>query len=105
MEAVIHMKPSERKEGYAAVQEVDNRTIREEKRQKKRDEKRKRQAKVLHWMKCPKCGMDLIERDYKHVKVDMCAHCDGIWFDAGEMAALTKMDKTGIDRLFSVVKK
>jgi uncharacterized protein len=105
MEAVIHMKPSEREEERFAIQEVENKTIREEKRQKKRDEKRKRQAKVLHWMKCPKCGMDLVERDYKHIKVDTCSHCDGIWLEAGEMAAVAKMDKAGLDMLLNVFKK
>lgn len=99
------MKPSEREEKYFALQESENRNEIEEERQKKLAEKRKRQARVLHWMKCPKCGMDLIEIDYKHLKVDKCSHCDGIWLDAGEMVAVGKMNKAGIDMLLRVFEK
>ena len=99
------MKSREGEDERSALPELENKNKTEEERQKKRDEKRKRQARVLHWMKCPKCGMDLIEIDYKHIKVDKCSHCDGIWFDVGEIAAMVKMDKTGLDKLFSDFKK
>lgn len=97
--------PSKREAEGFALHELENLNKIEEKRQKKRDEKRKRQARVLHWMKCPKCGMDLIEIDYKHIKMDKCSHCSGIWLDAGEMEQVAKMDKMGLDRIFSVSKK
>jgi Zn-finger nucleic acid-binding protein len=56
-------------------------------------------------MKCPKCGMGLIEIDHKGVKVDKCSVCEGVWLDAGEWEAVAKMDNTGIDKLFSIFKR
>jgi hypothetical protein len=56
-------------------------------------------------MRCPKCGMELIEIDYKEIKVDKCSECDGIWLDAGELEAVAKLEKGGLDKLFSVFKK
>ncbi len=37
-------------------------------------EKRQR-VKQLHFMKCPKCGHDLAERDLEGVTVDQCSFC------------------------------
>lgn len=56
-------------------------------------------------MRCPKCGMQLIEIDYKNIKVDKYSACEGIWLDAGELEAASKLEKSGMDKLFSVFKK
>lgn len=51
----------------------------------KRDtQEEKERLKGLHFMKCPKCGMELIEIDHRGVKVDKCSGCEGVWLDAGE---------------------
>lgn len=42
-----------------------------------------------HWMKCPKCGHDLTEQEFHHVKVDRCAHCGGMFLDAGELEMIS----------------
>ncbi|HLE40285.1 MAG TPA: zf-TFIIB domain-containing protein [Nitrospirota bacterium] len=99
------MRPSEKEAEYFARQEFESKKQVEEEKQKRLAEEQKRKAKDLHWMKCPKCGMELIEIDYKHIKVDKCSHCDGVWLDAGEMETVATMDKTGLDKLFSVFKK
>jgi len=99
------MRPSEKEAEYFARQEFEGKKQVEEEKQKRLAEEQKRKAKDLHWMKCPKCGMELIEIDYKHIKVDKCSHCDGVWLDAGEMETVATMDKTGLDKLFSVFKK
>ena len=51
-------------------------------------------------MKCPKCGMDLIEVDYKSLKVDRCSGCDGVWLDPGELEAVVRMEKSMLGRIF-----
>jgi Zn-finger nucleic acid-binding protein len=56
-------------------------------------------------MRCPKCGMELIEIDYKKIKIDECSECRGIWLDAGELATVSKLEKTGLDKFFGVFKK
>ncbi|HEV8265931.1 MAG TPA: zf-TFIIB domain-containing protein [Gemmatimonadales bacterium] len=48
-----------------------------------------------HYMKCPKCGFDLITGDWHGVQIDQCTNCHGIWFDAGEAESLVKSDEPG----------
>lgn len=99
------MKPSEREEEYIARQEFAKKKKLEEERQKHLRNEEKKSLKELHFMKCPKCGMDLIEIDYREIKVDKCSACDGIWLDAGELEAVSQLEKKGLDKLFGVFKK
>jgi hypothetical protein len=57
---------------------------------KKRGEEAKQKRKETHWMKCPKCGTDLQEVNYKNVMIDTCAECQGAWLDHGELELLAK---------------
>jgi predicted Zn-ribbon and HTH transcriptional regulator len=59
----------------------------------------------LHFMKCPKCGMDLIEIDFKGMKIDECSACRGMWLDAGEFDAMAKIEKPVLEKLFNVFKR
>ena len=53
-------------------------------------------------MRCPKCGMELIEIEYKLIKIDECSVCRGVWLDLGELSAISKLERGVLDRLFSV---
>ena len=93
-------KPSESEEEYFARIEFERKKkIEREKRASLAAEEKKR-LRDLHFMKCPKCGMDLIEIDYKSIRMDKCPGCEGVWLDAGELDAVAKMDKSMIDRIF-----
>lgn len=99
------MKPSEREAEYIARMEFEKRKKLEEEKHRKLAAEEKMRLKELHHMRCPKCGMELIEIDYKDIKVDKCSECEGIWLDAGELDAVARLEKTGLDKLFSVFKK
>lgn len=99
------MKPSEREAEYVAKVEFEKRKKLEEKKHRKLAEEEKKRLRELHHMRCPKCGMELIEIDYKSIKVDKCSECEGIWLDAGELEAVAKLEKGGLDKLFGVFKK
>jgi len=98
-------KPGEREEEYFARMEYERRKKAEEEKQDKLAEEEKKRLKELHRMRCPKCGMQLIEIDYKAIKVDKCSECEGIWLDAGEMEAVSRLEKAGLDKLFSVFQR
>lgn len=98
-------KPSELEEEYIARMEYEKKKKLEEEKHKRLAEEEKKRLKELHYMRCPKCGMELIEIDYKRIKVDKCSECEGIWLDAGELEAVSKLEKSGLDKLFSVFKK
>ena len=97
-------KPSEKEEEYFIRMEFEKkRNLEEEKRRKLGIEEKKR-LKDLHYMRCPKCGMQLIEIYYNGVHTDKCSGCGGIWLDTGEFEALSKTDSsvlTGMFRLFT----
>lgn len=99
------MKPSEKEEEYYARQEYEKKKKLEEEKNKNLKAEEIRKLKELHYMKCPKCGMDLIEIDYKSIKIDKCSSCEGVWLDAGELETVSAMEKGGLDKLFSVFKK
>ena len=60
-----------------------------EKREKERAANEKtaelQRLKALHLMRCPKCGHPMLEESLEGVRVDRCSHCEGIYFDAGEL--------------------
>ncbi len=50
---------------------------------------------VAFWssaIRCPKCRTPMDQVTYDGVEVDRCQHCQGIWFDAGEIKALSTRD-------------
>lgn len=99
------VKPSEKEEEYFAKEEFERKKkIEEEKRIKMAEEERIR-MKELHYMHCPKCGMKLVEINYRGIAVDKCSSCDGIWLDAGELKAISDLEKGVLDKLFNVFKK
>ena len=98
-------KPSEKEEEYFARIEFERRKKLEEEKHRKLKEEDKKRLKELHYMKCPKCGMELIEIDYKGIKLDKCSECEGVWLDAGELEAISKFEKISLDKLFGVFKK
>jgi len=101
----MSMKPSEREEEYVVWMEFQKKKKLEEEKHKRLAEDEKKRLKELHHMRCPKCGMELIEIDYRNIKVDKCSECEGIWLDTGELAAISKLEKNTLDKLFSVFKK
>ncbi|HAK88333.1 MAG: hypothetical protein A2077_07790 [Nitrospirae bacterium GWC2_46_6] len=99
------MRPSEREEEYVARMEYERKKKLEHEKHLKLAEEEKKKLKDMHLMRCPKCGMELIEIDYKEIKVDKCSECEGIWLDAGELEAVAKLEKGGLDKLFGVFRK
>ena len=99
------MKPSEREAEYIAIIEFAKKKKIEEEKQKKLAEQAKKSLRELHFMRCPKCGMELIEIDYKDIKVDKCSDCEGIWLDTGELETISRLEKSGLDKLFKVFNK
>ncbi|MDC0715735.1 TFIIB-type zinc ribbon-containing protein [Nannocystis bainbridge] len=80
-------------------------TLSEQEKQQREDLVRRREAvqirqsqistderesqKRLHWMRCPKCGSELAEVQFRNVKVDKCFACNGVFLDDGELEQLT----------------
>ena len=95
-------KPSKAEDEYFARQELERRKKWAQEQAARMAIEEKEKVKQAHWMKCPKCGMDLQEIELHGVKVDQCANCGGVFLDAGELEQLEKHDNGVLDRVFSL---
>ncbi|MDP2862970.1 MAG: zf-TFIIB domain-containing protein [Desulfobacterales bacterium] len=98
-------KPSDKEQEYIARKEFEKLQKMKAETQKKLAAEEKNKLRELHYMRCPKCGMELVEIDYQSIMIDKCTKCEGIWLDAGEFENVAKLEKSGLDKLFSVFKK
>ena len=99
------VKPSEAEEEYYARLEFEKLKKAEASKREQMEAEEKQRLKELHHMRCPKCGMQLIEIDYHGIAVDKCSSCDGIWLDSGELQQVCSLDKKGLDKWFGVFKR
>jgi len=102
-------KPSESEEEYFAREEAAKREREAAERARRMADEERERLRVLHYMKCPKCGFDLHETNYRGVSIDKCYQCGGIWLDANEMEQIAGHTEPnvfqGIVRLFRANKK
>lgn len=61
---------------------------RESERAREEQEEDRKRLRDLHYMKCPKCGHDMLEEELEGVRLDRCTYCEGIFLDAGELDQL-----------------
>src|SRR3989339_2105834 len=93
-------KPSEKEEEYFARIEFEKKKKLEHEKHLKLAAEEKKRLKELHYMRCPKCGMELVEVHYKGIAVDKCSECEGIWLDSGEFESASRLEKSSIEKLF-----
>ncbi|OGJ89598.1 MAG: hypothetical protein A2268_01350 [Candidatus Raymondbacteria bacterium RifOxyA12_full_50_37] len=98
------VKPTPKEEEYFARKEFERKKRLEEEKHREMKAVEKKRLKELHHMSCPKCGMGLIEMDYKHIKIDKCSECGGIWLDHGELEEVLNLEQSFISKFFNVFK-
>lgn len=98
-------KPSKAEDEYFAREELARRRRVAQEMSEKMAVEEKQRVKDLHYMKCPKCGMDLTSMDFHGVTVDHCDHCKGTWFDAGEVEKVLEGNEGVFSRVFSFLHK
>ena len=96
------VKPSDKEEEYFARIEMERRRKTEEERIKAIETAERQRLKEMHFMRCPKCGMELQEVEFKGVRIDKCFQCEGIWLDAGELETLSKLEQTTVGKAFKL---
>ncbi len=69
--------------------ELERRREEAQLRQSQISEGERERQRTLHWMRCPKCGCELSEVQFRAVKVDKCFTCGGVYLDDGELEQLT----------------
>jgi uncharacterized protein with PIN domain len=85
-------KPSRTEDEYFVKQDAE--LIKEQRA--RLDAQRASAERQSHFMKCPKCGHDLVETNFHQIKIDRCPSCHGVWFDAGEVELMEHIDQSKI---------
>jgi protein-arginine kinase activator protein McsA len=83
-------KPSTAEEEYFARENAERlRKIAHEQRARLAEAQRN-ELRKQHWMRCPKCGMELKEVRHRDLLIDKCFSCGGTYLDAGELEKLSR---------------
>jgi len=82
-------RPSRNEEEYFTLREAELIKTRHREAQ----EARRRADREAHFMKCPRCGVDLDTDTIHTVSANRCQECGGIWFDAEQAESLLRSEK------------
>lgn len=81
-------KPSTTEEEYFAREESEKLKRLSAEQNAKLAQKEKDDLKTLHWMRCPKCGLELQSIVFKGHTLDKCFSCQGVFLDGPEFDAI-----------------
>ncbi len=102
---VVDKETRKQEDEYFARIEFEKRKKALEEKQSRMKKEERKQLKKQHWMRCPKCGMEMVEIEFEGIKVDKCSECLGIFFDEGEVDHLIEKNRPGfLSRMASVFK-
>jgi uncharacterized protein len=82
-------KPSSTEDEYFAREDIEKKRKLALQQSEQLAVKQREDLQKLHFMKCPKCGMDLHTLKKGKVEIDTCFNCKGVWLDAGELEQVT----------------
>lgn len=85
-------KPSHNEEEYFARRDAE--LVRQERQQLERAAAAAERRS--HYMKCPKCGYDLITGEWHGIVLDQCTNCHGLWVDAREAERVIAHPEPGL---------
>ncbi len=89
-------KPSSAEDEYFVREDAEKkrRIALQEKKEKEAAELKR--LKELHWMHCPKCGLQMQEVKLRGVEVDVCFSCNGVFLDQGELEKIEQPESRGV---------
>jgi hypothetical protein len=90
------MKTSTPEEEYFAREEAEKLRKLATEEKKRRTAAEREDLKKLHWMRCPKCGLELKEMRFKDIIIDKCFACNGTFLDAGELEKIAGKEREGM---------
>jgi hypothetical protein len=99
------VKPTENEDEYFVRLEAERLRKASAERQAKVQAEERERERALHYMKCPKCGVQLEEISFGDVRVDKCFSCEGLWLDNGELERLQTKEAGFMGKLFTAFGK
>ena len=89
-------KPSTTEDEYFVREDAEKKRKLALETKKETELAERQRLKALHWMRCPKCGMEMHEVRLRGVDVDVCFSCNGVFLDQGELEHLQKPESKGV---------
>jgi uncharacterized protein len=89
-------KPSQSEDEYFVREDAEKKRKLALQVKRQTQEAERARLKQLHWMRCPKCGMQMSEVKFRGVDVDVCFSCNGVFLDQGELEHLQKPEHKGV---------
>jgi len=99
------LKPTSKEDEYFAREECIKLRKLAHKTQQEMATDEKKKLKELHWMHCPKCGMQLHTIVINKVEVDKCFSCGGIYLDDGELEKISGRGSSFFEEMNDVFKE
>ena len=82
------MKPNTAEDQHVWKQKRNRQSEKLQLEQQAAAEMEQRRLMELHWMRCPKCGQELVTENHGPVEIDLCPNCRGLWLDANELETI-----------------
>ncbi len=89
-------KPSTSEDEYFVREDAEKKRKLALQAKKEKEAAELKALRDLHWMHCPKCGLDMHEMKLRGVDVDVCFSCNGVFLDQGELEHLEKPESKGL---------
>ena len=97
-------KPSHTEEEYFARVEAEKKKRLADEYARKLSQEEQKRLREFHWMRCPKCGMELHSLPFKGVTIEKCFSCQGIFLDDGELEKIVGEERTFLSGVLSLFK-
>jgi uncharacterized protein len=88
--------PASPEEEYFAREDAEKKRRIAQEMKKALAEEQQKALREMHYMHCPKCGMQMQEIRYGNLDVDACFSCGGVFLDKGEMDIIAHPKQKGI---------
>ena len=90
------LKPSQADDEYFTREDAEKKRKLALQVKKDTAEAERQRLKELHFMRCPKCGMQMQEVRLRGLDVDVCFACGGVFLDKGEIDVIAAPQQKGI---------
>lgn len=89
-------KPSSTEDEYFVREDAEKKRKLALQEKKEKEAAELKRLKELHWMHCPKCGLQMHEVKLRGVDVDVCFACNGVFLDQGELEQIERPESRGV---------
>lgn len=97
-------KQSTSEDEYFAREEAEKLKRLAQKQAEQIQKTERERLKTLHWMRCPKCGLEMQAILYKGVTIDKCFCCSGVFLDDGELEKIAGKESSFVQSVVSLFK-